>query len=220
MQYPFPPPPPGSLVVLVARWLLVVWTLFAVGIQIGRLRNWKFIRVRALAFWSCAALISAIVSKYGICRYRAFDNNDWLMPTVTAAMSVSVAGAAMGLSKLYADRSGPAKTTLPVCRAMRAGTFSGNWGSRCIIIRTSTVRFLHPDAGTNQSHGESPFCPLWINCPCSTAMIRACLGIVPKRQGGITAGQRICLFRKLRREAQSGVVVHIVFPADGISYRG
>ena len=113
MQYPFPPPPPGYLVVLVARWLLVVWTLFAVGILIVRLRNWKFIRVRELAFWSCAALISAIVSKYGICRYRAFDNNDWLMPTVMAAMSVSVAGAAMGLSKLYADRSGQAKTTLP-----------------------------------------------------------------------------------------------------------
>ena len=113
MQYPFPPPPPGYLVVLVARWLLVVWTLFAVGILIVRLRNWKFIRVRELAFWSCAALISAIVSKYGICRYRAFDNNDWLMPTVMAAMSVSVAGAAMGLSKLYADRSGQAKTNLP-----------------------------------------------------------------------------------------------------------
>ena len=108
MEYPFPPTPPGYSTVLVARWLLFAWALIGVGIVYYRVRRWKFIRSWELASWSAAAFISVFVSTFGICRYRAYDNNDWLMPVKTAAMSVSVAGAAIVLAKIYDE--GPQQT--------------------------------------------------------------------------------------------------------------
>ena len=107
MDFPFPSPPPEYPRILFARWLLVAWATMGVGIVIARMLRWKSIHPREIALWWLAAGISGIVAVFGYCHYFAWDRNEWLLCSLTAALSVSVAGITAGLSKLYVE--GPAE---------------------------------------------------------------------------------------------------------------
>ena len=134
MEFSFPPAPPGYSSVLTARWLLVAWSIVGLAILIVRLRRWKFIRPREILFWIGAAVISGLVAPLGICHFQSWDDNAWLIPSVTAALAVSVAGAATGLSKLYAE--GHARVIQRGCEVTFALVLIG--GVAAMLIPPST----------------------------------------------------------------------------------
>ena len=103
MEFPFPPPPPGYTGVRVARWLLVAWAFMGLGILIVRFLRREFIKPREMTRWVIAAVFSSVVAMFGYCPFPEWDSNQWLVPTMTAVISVSIAGIAMGLAKLYTE---------------------------------------------------------------------------------------------------------------------
>ena len=88
---------------LIARWVLVAWSLIGCGIIIIRIRSWRCIRSREILLWSLSALVSGVIALLGYCRFPEWDKNEWLAPAMTGAVSVSVAGIAIGLLKLYSE---------------------------------------------------------------------------------------------------------------------
>lgn len=105
MEYHFPPMPPEYLRVIVFRLILLAWALVGLGIVIGRLRYWKSVRPAEIYGWIAAATVSGGITVFGYCPHSAYDSNDWLQTVVTAALSVSVAGVTICLSKLYVEGS-------------------------------------------------------------------------------------------------------------------
>lgn len=103
MEYSFPPAPPGYTVVILARSLLGAWGLIGFVILAMRMRRWKFIRAREIVLWILAAAISGFVVPFGFCDFPAWDENNWLLPSITAALAVSIAGVTIGLTKLACD---------------------------------------------------------------------------------------------------------------------
>ncbi len=135
MEFSFPPAPPGYSSVLTARWLLVAWSIVGLAILIVRLRRWKFICPREILFWIGAAVISGLVAPLGICHFQSWDDNAWLIPSVTAALAVSVAGVATGLSKLYVE--GYARVIQRCCEVTFALVLIGGVGAMLIPPSTS-----------------------------------------------------------------------------------
>ncbi len=133
-MFPFPPPPPGYTAVLIARGLLTVWALIELCVLVARLRRWRFIRPREMGFWSLAAGLCVVVIPFGYCQFATFDNNEWLMPVETAAFSTSIAGIAMGLSKLYSDGSDKTKTS-----AIEMGVVVGFIGFLACILNPADL---------------------------------------------------------------------------------
>ena len=105
MEFHFPPMPPEYPRVIVVRLILLAWALVGLGIVIGRLRSWKSVRPAEIHGWIAAAIVSGGLTVFGYCPYPAYDGNDWLQTVVTAALSVSVAGVTICLSKLYVEGS-------------------------------------------------------------------------------------------------------------------
>lgn len=104
MDFPFPPAPPAYAIVTLARVALVVWSLTAVGILAFRLRNWKSIQNNEIVRWWLAAGISYLALFFATSR-TVYDNNEWLVPIMAAALGVSVAGITLGLSKIYVEET-------------------------------------------------------------------------------------------------------------------
>lgn len=96
---------------IVARCLLVAWSLTGLCIVAIRLRRWKSVRPTEIQWWAAAAAISCVVAFFGICRYPIYDNNDWNIPSFTAAVSVSIAGITVCLYKVATEGTHHEKRT-------------------------------------------------------------------------------------------------------------
>ena len=103
MDYSFPPAPPGDTSNLAARWLLAGISLIGLGILMARISQWKFIKHREMIWWTVAAGICWLVAGLGYCRFVEWDANAWLVPIMTAVMSVYAAAMTVGLIKLYLE---------------------------------------------------------------------------------------------------------------------
>ena len=110
MEFSFPPPPPGYTSVLIARGLLVAWAMFGICLLIWRLRRWKFIRSREVAYWIVAAGICGWLTEYARCPFSPFNEHEWI--PMTAAIGVSGAGIVVLLCKLSFDTMSSAKEVL------------------------------------------------------------------------------------------------------------
>lgn len=102
MDYSFPPPPAGYSIVIGARLILAAWSLAGVGIIAYRLRNWRSIQKSEIDRWWLAVGISYAIS-FGATSLTSYDNNEWMWPTLLAAVSVSIAGITLGLCKIYVE---------------------------------------------------------------------------------------------------------------------
>jgi hypothetical protein len=111
MEFAFPPAPQDYSVVIVARCLLVAWSLTGVAIVAIRLRRWKSVRPTEIQWWGAAAAISCVVALLGMCKYTVYDNNDWNIPALTAAVSVSIAGITVCLYKIATEGTHHEKRT-------------------------------------------------------------------------------------------------------------
>lgn len=82
----------------------MVWSLTGIGILAFRLRNWKAIQSKEIGRWWRAAAVSSLVVLFARSG-TVYDNDEWLLPIMVAALGVSVAGITLGLSKIYVEET-------------------------------------------------------------------------------------------------------------------
>jgi hypothetical protein len=148
MEFPFPPlppEPPGYTGAVIARWILVAWSLIGLTVLIARLRQWKSIRSREIVGWIVAAGLCGIVIPFGRSDDVIWDDNKWLETDATAALSVCIAGMTLVLTKLYTDGRKRFAITGIVIVAF-------------ISSATSAVHFLFPFVSTPREVGRRMQC--------------------------------------------------------------
>ena len=89
MEFPFPPPPPEYLRVIVARGLLFIVILAGFVRLVHRVRDPKRVKTSDMAGWVGMAMIGGLLTLLG---YGPYLRNDWLLPLGVAVQSVAIAG--------------------------------------------------------------------------------------------------------------------------------
>ncbi len=104
MTYHFPPAPPEYSWVIGARVVCLALTLGALAWLVARVRWRKSVRERDIIGWWAIAVAGCVLCQMGTSYDPGSDDNAWVLPLVTAVLSVSVAGTTLNFIKLYEEQ--------------------------------------------------------------------------------------------------------------------
>lgn len=146
MEFSFPPAPFGYSQVIIARAVLVAWSVVGAGIVVARLRRWKYVQPTEIHRWGAAAVISCgVLVAFGRCQYAVYDNNQWNWPIFAATMAVSISGITVCLAKIYVNGTAQEK------RAWIGGTVGAVAAAWLLIFIMLFPALVHPREASNRT---------------------------------------------------------------------